>query len=43
MAVSLLFEALEERERTDRRINIWVWLIIIFLTLGLALSLLFTF
>jgi len=37
MAVSLLFEALEERERTDRRMKFRVWLIVGILTLGIGL------
>jgi len=32
----LLFEALEERERTDRRMRFWIWLIIGILTLGIG-------
>jgi len=39
----LLFEALEERERTDRRIRFWVWLIIGILTLGIGFIVAFYF
>jgi len=43
MAVSLLFDALKERERTDRRMNFWIWLIISFLTLGIGFIIAFYF
>jgi len=43
MAASLLFEALEERERTDRRMRFWIWLIIGILTLGVGFIVAFYF